>query len=193
MTKASDNAFPSVLLTEGGPPTAPAAGKQRLWTNSSNLNMITAAGVQRIIGGAAAASALLAVKTYAPATDTVVGATTTSATLVDADATNAAITFTAPASTNVLVRLSAVQSGASASYYAYWGLREATSIIGTQVNVGRQNLVGIWAVATIYLAGIAAGSHTYKWGIASGNAGQACGIYGGPTYGQIVMEVWAAP
>ena len=51
MTKASDNAFPSVLLTEGGPPSAPAAGHQRLWTNSSNLNMITAAGALRVIGG----------------------------------------------------------------------------------------------------------------------------------------------
>jgi hypothetical protein len=53
MTKGSDNPFPSVLLTEGAPPAAPAAGKQRLWTNSSNLNMITAAGVQRVIGAGA--------------------------------------------------------------------------------------------------------------------------------------------
>ena len=58
MTKASDNAFPSVLLTEGGPPAAPASGKQRLWTNSSNLNMMTAAGVQRVIGGASVSGAV---------------------------------------------------------------------------------------------------------------------------------------
>ena len=51
MTKASDNAFPSVLLTVGGPPSTPSAGQQRMWTNASNLNMITSAGAQRVIGG----------------------------------------------------------------------------------------------------------------------------------------------
>jgi hypothetical protein len=35
MTKASDNAFPSILLTEGTEPAAPAAGKQRLYIDSS--------------------------------------------------------------------------------------------------------------------------------------------------------------
>jgi hypothetical protein len=35
MTKASDNAFPSILITEGTEPSAPAAGKQRLYIDSS--------------------------------------------------------------------------------------------------------------------------------------------------------------
>lgn len=35
MTKASDNAYPSVLITEGTEPAAPAAGKQRLYIDST--------------------------------------------------------------------------------------------------------------------------------------------------------------
>lgn len=35
MTKASDNAFPSILITEGTEPSAPAAGKQRLYIDST--------------------------------------------------------------------------------------------------------------------------------------------------------------
>ena len=35
MTRASDNAFPSILITEGTEPSAPAAGKQRLYIDST--------------------------------------------------------------------------------------------------------------------------------------------------------------
>lgn len=36
MTKASDNAFPSILITEGTEPSAPAAGKQRVYIDSTS-------------------------------------------------------------------------------------------------------------------------------------------------------------
>lgn len=36
MTKASDNPYPSILITEGTEPTAPAAGKQRLYIDSTS-------------------------------------------------------------------------------------------------------------------------------------------------------------
>ena len=39
MTKASDNAFPSVLITEGTEPSAPAAGKQRLYIDSTSHHL----------------------------------------------------------------------------------------------------------------------------------------------------------
>ena len=39
MTKASDNAFPSVLVTEGTEPAAPAAGKQRLYVDSTTHHL----------------------------------------------------------------------------------------------------------------------------------------------------------
>lgn len=39
MTKASDNAFPSVLVTEGTEPAAPAAGKQRVYIDSTTHHL----------------------------------------------------------------------------------------------------------------------------------------------------------
>lgn len=53
MTKASDNAFPSILITEGTEPAAPAAGKQRLYIDSTThkLKRTDSAGVDVTIEG----------------------------------------------------------------------------------------------------------------------------------------------
>jgi hypothetical protein len=39
VTKASDNAFPSILITESAEPSAPAAGKQRLYIDSTTKRL----------------------------------------------------------------------------------------------------------------------------------------------------------
>ena len=39
MTKASDNAFPSFLVTEGTAPASPAAGKQRVYIDSADHHL----------------------------------------------------------------------------------------------------------------------------------------------------------
>lgn len=51
MTKASDNAFPSLLITESTEPTAPAAGKQRLYIDSTShkLKATNSSGTERDI------------------------------------------------------------------------------------------------------------------------------------------------
>lgn len=56
MTKASDNAFPSILITEGTEPSAPAAGKQRLYIDSTThlLKATNSSGTDRTIEGIAA-------------------------------------------------------------------------------------------------------------------------------------------
>ncbi len=53
MTKASDNAFPSVLITEGTEPSAPAAGHQRLYIDSTThlLKATNSSGTDRTIEG----------------------------------------------------------------------------------------------------------------------------------------------
>lgn len=53
MTKASDNAFPSILITEGTEPSAPAAGKQRLYIDSTShlLKATNSSGTDRTIEG----------------------------------------------------------------------------------------------------------------------------------------------
>ena len=52
MTKASDNAYPSILITEGTEPSAPAAGKQRLYIDSTshNLKITNSSGVDSNVG-----------------------------------------------------------------------------------------------------------------------------------------------
>lgn len=60
MTKASDNAFPSILITEGTEPTAPAAGKQRLYIDSTSHHLMrtnssgTETDIEASAGGVAA-------------------------------------------------------------------------------------------------------------------------------------------
>lgn len=54
MTKASDNAFPSILITEGTEPSAPAAGKQRLYIDSTThvLMLTNSSGTESAVAGA---------------------------------------------------------------------------------------------------------------------------------------------
>jgi len=62
VTKASDNAFPSVLITEGTEPSAPAAGKQRLYIDSTShhLKRTDSSGVDVDLEGGAAAAYITA-------------------------------------------------------------------------------------------------------------------------------------
>jgi hypothetical protein len=56
VTKASDNAFPSILITEGTEPAAPAAGKQRVYIDSTthHLTRTNSSGTETDIESAAA-------------------------------------------------------------------------------------------------------------------------------------------
>lgn len=139
-------------------------------------------------------TALLAVTSYRPGSDTTVQCAT-GASFADFDATNLLVTFTAPASGNVLVRLSATGDMTSAaSSNGYWALRESTTEIGSQLVVG-SGVAGVPQAksAAIYITGVTAGSHTYKWaGRGAGGTGSVR-LYGGPTWGPWVMEVFACP
>lgn len=122
-----------------------------------------------------------------------------SATLADVDATNMAVTFTAPVSGNVLVRLSAACSAGDTNANAYltWGLREDTTIIagGVGESIVHRNpndasaYQVIGASMAFVLTGISAGSHTYKWAyaISTGNAAVIKANSSSPA----IMEVWA--
>lgn len=144
----------------------------------------------QVFPGGGGGGGLLAVVAYSPVADGAVGSTT-SAAFADLDAANAVITFTAPASGNVLVRLSGVINSVSGDYY--WGLREAsTDLAGS----GLLTVAGVESVnlsVPFLLTGLAPGAHTLKWSHRStGNSG----TYAGPSitgYGPITMEVWPAP
>lgn len=58
MTIASDNAFPSILATEGSVPASPAAGKQRIYIDTADhkLKRVDSSGTVTVIEGAAGGS-----------------------------------------------------------------------------------------------------------------------------------------
>jgi hypothetical protein len=157
------------------------------------------AGVEKLMSSGAAAAALVAYNNYAPGSP--VALVQTSSTMADADATNMKVTFTAPASTNVLVRLTGCaridSSGSGAGARALWGLRESSSDIagGMYVAFGEaalpSNLLQGTSIAFV-LTGISAGSHTYKWSIGGGGGSNSGGIFVG-TATPAIMEVWALP
>ena len=99
------------------------------------------------------------------------------------DATNATVTFTAPASGNVIVVCTVLAGSAG-----YMGIREgSTDLIGPQL-VTSATGGGIINMASraFYITGVSPGSHTYKLAIKDGT------WYHGPTYGMIEMTVWEA-
>ncbi len=123
--------------------------------------------------------------------------TTSGTSLADVDATNAAVTFTAPASTNVLVRLSCTAAvGTTANASVSFGLREGASDIagaaGESIAVRTTSTVDTYMGVTkvFVLTGISAGSHTYKWSwcVSTGTAGATMKA---ETSSPAVMEVIA--
>jgi hypothetical protein len=127
---------------------------------------------------------------------------TVSATIEDADATNLAVTFTAPASGNVLVRLTAQSipdTGANHQGAQHqWGLRESTTTIAGPHTVSRDTAGNgytfVQAASVAFpITGLTPGnSYTYKWAhlvTASGTASIGASSNNGPA----VMEVWALP
>lgn len=146
------------------------------------------AGVETVLGaGGGGGGALLAIHTYTGGSDNFVSMS--SSTAADIDATNAAVTFTAPASGNVLVMvgLSLQSSGGG---HGRIGLREGTTNIYAPWNVNVGVTSPVFLVAQFYLTGVSAGSHTYK---ASWNTDGTIYVFTGPTYGPYVLEVYAAP
>lgn len=133
-------------------------------------------------------SLLLAETVYHPGSITVTG--TTSATHADIDATNLAVSFTAPASGEVELELRCLLD-ASGSNSIDWGLRSG-SVLVTGSDTRMANLVRqVRAVASIFLSGLTpSAAYTYKWSHArSTGSGTAYAIYGG-NHGPAVMRVF---
>jgi hypothetical protein len=142
---------------------------------------------------AGATTSLLAFKNYAPARTTV---NVTSTTLVDVDATNLVVTFTAPPSGNVIVSLSAcVLTANAASANMAWA---GSAVANTQSEVNYTQQTGLAAIeyrttARIGVTGLTPGnSYTYTWAHCrpSGTYGTSSTGYG-TDLGPAVMEVWS--
>lgn len=116
--------------------------------------------------------------------------TTTSTTLVDADATNLAVTFTVPASGAVRVILGGVCREAGGNN-VFWGLREASSIVsGTEMTVHSGAVFSRPYYVTKITGLTPAATVTYKFAHRC-DAGTAA-IWSGPTRGKVSIEVFSA-
>lgn len=122
--------------------------------------------------------------------------TTTSATQADVDATNAVITFTAPASGNVLVRVTVTaNTDATANANCFLGLRESTTNVVNKTFAQQSQLYGtieqlvVWSA---YISGLTPGSsHTYKLAFAS-NSSEPFTLRASAT-NPMILEVWSCP
>jgi hypothetical protein len=140
------------------------------------------------VGYAILPGTIIGLTVYNPtATDTAISGTTQA----DVDATNLIVTFTAPASGNVLVRLHCKAYAENASARLRWGIRESSTDVIGPVEVLADGTAGPEIILTrsFYITGASAGSHTYKW--AASRAGANCNMRYGGLYGQAVMEVVA--
>lgn len=151
----------------------------------------------------AASTGLLAAISYNPANVTALSTTVNTTTFQDVDATHLAVTFTAPTSGRVLLRLSGLASraGTSANLDVYWNVRDS---IGDVVGVGARAMTNSGSYVQATLAQVVSGltpgqSYTWKWGQRASAAGadwQAQLRVGGPVgtagYGPATMEIWSA-
>ena len=198
MTKFEDNQSPYLTYIEqGSTPSNPSAGDQKLFIDSADhkLKRVNSSGTVTIVESAGGGGGLLAVAIYAPASLQIYSITGTS--MADVDATNLKVTFTAPASGNVLVRLNAYADETVAAE-TYWGLRESSSDIAGSIGRIYRAIAdeGYFSYA-MYVTGVSGGSHTYKWSAAVSAGGTARIIIQDGSavakWGAGIMEVWAAP
>lgn len=173
--------------TFSGPVTLTASGGMGITSPTPGTYNLSAPVPSAGGGGGSGSAVPLAVMRYAPGSDTTIG-TIASSTQGDVDATNAKITFTAPASGKVIVRV-ACPGNTSTNGNCFLGLRESTSNIAGPALVLSTSGVSM-AVREFYLTGVSAGSHTYKAAFSTSSG--TFSLYGGPTYGSIEMTVWEA-
>lgn len=194
MAKASDNVFPYIHLAPAAAPASPASGSQRLYLDSADGNkpkLKDSAGVVTTIGGSGGGA--LAYVAYNPGTMS--SYTTTSLSVVDVDATNLAVTFTAPASGKVLVTLSACGGGSGAANDSVmWTLQEAAATVAGPQNAqcGNGNANPTVSMSFVVTGLTASSSHTYKWGWKTTVGTNIGRMYAGTGF-QAVMTVTALP
>jgi hypothetical protein len=118
-----------------------------------------------------------------------VGANTS---LVDVDATNLIVTFTAPASGKVDVILEALAFGVSGSSAYYWGIKDTGGTTWgalSEVNAVQEQRTS----HTFHVTGLTAGTaYTFKWEHAQSNVSGTAKMTAGGTGGAASMRVYDA-
>jgi parallel beta-helix repeat protein len=144
---------------------------------------------------------LLGVNQFAPGTRAIY--TSSSTTLAAVDQVNMTVSFTAPASGQVLVRLTANGTAPTTAVLHCWGLLDHASgnLYGSVFLVNAVTSFGLWSASQV-LTGLTAGQkYQMDWALASGTAASTVTLYAMGSASKTipasqaspaVMEVWAA-
>lgn len=177
-----------VDLKQLSTPSNPSSGYDRLYVKSDDtLYRLNSSGVESVIGSGS--GGFLAYSKYAPVTNTIYAAS--SSTLADVDATNLKVTFTAPASGNVVITVCLTADCSGAGTFGFVGLREGSSDISSALFTTRDTSQSAPLTFKFYITGISAGSHTYKLSHARTGSGSPFRILVGP--GTVDATNWAGP
>lgn len=137
---------------------------------------------------AAVASPLIGEQIYNPAS--IETKTVTDTAGADADATNLAVSFTAPASGHVYVVLNGVAFVGSAGIHLSWNLREDSSDVFPYCRIFEGGTSPLRQTLRKHVTGISAGAHTYKLGLKPSTSAGASVRMGGDV-GPFSMLVFA--
>ena len=132
---------------------------------------------------------------YAVATSAAAWVTSNSTSWSDLDATNAKVTFTAPTSGRVVVKLYAPAYGTSAGQLA-WALRDTGGTVqGNWQGISQQGSQTTWNTQTtsFIISGLTSGTaYTWKWSLSSpAGASSTVGTFAGSTNDPAIFEVWS--
>lgn len=145
---------------------------------------------------------LLAIKSYKPAANTTIS--TTSTTLTALDTTNLAVTFTVPASGNVICKLNCYADISTNAQFYTWGLLDGSAALVSGVAIGPVRIAdGGPHCGSMYISGLTPGaSVTFRWahavtGGATGRViigpGVTSTTWTSSMFMPALMEVWTAP
>lgn len=137
---------------------------------------------------AAGGSDLLAVKSYAPATDTTIGSTT-STSLVAVDTTNLRQSVTVPANGQLLITLEATSLNTAGPWH-FGVIVAGVAFEKTQMDPAN-TLAAARKTLTVHLTGLPAGVANVDFAFAATTGTTT--IYGGPTLGKAIMVIRSTP
>lgn len=135
-------------------------------------------------------SHVLASQRYYPAATDVAS---TSATFADIDATNVAVTFTAPASGKVVIR-AAMSAETGASTNMQWNLRDGSGDVAETEQTISFGAISLRGNGAWRLSGLTPGqSYTYKVGIARTSGSNTCRVRMGVGHGSVIITAESCP
>lgn len=139
---------------------------------------------------------LLATKKYSPSSNISIPISSTS--FVDIDATNLVVTFVAPASGKVLVKLSVLFQLPGSGANTWWNLRaDSSNVVDSEIYIGNGASNAEYTEACVQIEDLSPGVvYSWKWGVknSSGTSTVYVGRTAGSPQGSAIMEVWdAAP